>query len=167
MTDSWGHTGPINTALSAHWLTLARHTAEYIALSAGAVVAFRQIMAVLSDVTVVVSIGTLILLWAVQEGPATVPLWAQSLTYTIQSSLKTLSCPVSNTDSTPATLGPGNALGALSELETLGRAGIFIRKQTATLTRLTSQWNKGGAHTLLQCHAPYTALPTSIRATGA
>ncbi len=26
LTDSWGHTGPINTALSAHWLTLAWHT---------------------------------------------------------------------------------------------------------------------------------------------
>jgi len=26
LTDSWRHTGPINTALSAHWLTLTRHT---------------------------------------------------------------------------------------------------------------------------------------------
>lgn len=120
LTDSWGHTGPINTALSAHWLTLARHTAEYVALSAGAVVAFTQIVAVLSDVTVVVSIGTLVLFWAMQEGPATVPLWAKSLAHTIQSSLKTASCPVSTTDSTPATLWPGNALRALSELEALG-----------------------------------------------
>ncbi len=69
-------------------------------------------------------------------------------TCTIQSSLKTESCPVSTTDSTPATLWPRNALRALSELEALGRAGVFIREQTATLTRLTAQWNKGGAHTL-------------------
>lgn len=38
-------------------------------------------MAVLSDITVVMSIGTLVLLWAMQEGPATVPLWAQRLTH--------------------------------------------------------------------------------------
>lgn len=69
---------------------------------------------------------------------------------TIQSSLKTASCPITTTGSTPAALRPGNALGALSKLKALGRAGIFIREQTAALTRLTAQRNKGGTHTLLK-----------------
>lgn len=81
-----------------------------------------------------------------------------SLYSTIQSSLKTASCPVSTTDSTPATLWPGYAVRALSELEALGRAGVFIHEQTATLTCLTAQWNKGGAHTLEKKRGQVTRL---------
>jgi hypothetical protein len=56
--------------------------AENVALLAGAVVSLGQVMAVLGDVTVVVAVGTLILLWAVEEGPAAVSLGTHSLTHT-------------------------------------------------------------------------------------
>lgn len=47
--------------------------AEYVALFAGAVISFRQVVAVLGAVAVMVAIGTLVLRRAVQEGPAAVP----------------------------------------------------------------------------------------------
>lgn len=156
-------------------------------------VAIWQIVTVLCFITVVVVIVTLILLWAVQERPTMVQLWAQSITHTckrnivvvrqptcqkphntlclscnsmqrsfisiisgkttgvkhtIQSSLETAPFSILATVSAPAALWSGNALGALSELGALGRTRIFIWEQTATLTRLTAQWNKGWTHAL-------------------
>lgn len=68
--------------------------------------------------------------------------------HTIQSSLETAPFSILATVSAPAALWSGNALGALSELGALGRTRIFIWEQTATLTRLTAQWNKGWTHAL-------------------
>ena len=45
-------------------------------------VALRLVVAVLGAVTVVMAIGTFILLWTVEEGPAAVPQGANTLTYT-------------------------------------------------------------------------------------
>lgn len=38
LAHSWGHACPVHTALSTHWFTLTRNTAEYVTLFASAVV---------------------------------------------------------------------------------------------------------------------------------
>lgn len=72
----------------------------------------------------------------------------EKICLTIKSSLQAASSPIAPTSSTPATLRPGNALGALGELGALWRARVPPRKQTTTLTRLTSQWHERWAHAL-------------------
>lgn len=106
-------------------------------------------MAVLGAVAVVMAVGTLVLLWTMEERPAAVSQGANTLTHTIKTSLQAASSPVAPASSTPATLRPGNALGALGELGALGRARVTPREQAAALTRLTSQGHERGTHALL------------------
>lgn len=56
--------------------------AKYVALFARAVISLRQVMAVLGAVAVMVAVGTLVLLRAVQEGPAAVPRGTNTFTNT-------------------------------------------------------------------------------------
>lgn len=110
---------------------------------------------------------------------------------TIKSSLQAASSSIAPTSSTPATLGPGDALRALGELGALWRARVTPRKKTTALTCFTSQWHERWTHALeegrqvlatnsfflmnenttefylLQSHTPHTVLPTPIRASGA
>lgn len=67
---------------------------------------------------------------------------------TIKSSLQATSSPISPPSSTPATLRPGDALGALVELGALGSARVPPSEQAATLARFTAQGNKRRAHAL-------------------
>lgn len=67
---------------------------------------------------------------------------------TIKSSLQAASSPISPPSSTPATLRPGDALGALGELGALGSARVPPREQSTTLTRFTSQGHERWAHAL-------------------
>lgn len=87
LANSRGCACPIHTALCTHWLTLTRNTAKYVTLFAGAVVSLWQIVAVLSAVTVVMTVGAFILLWTMEKRPAAVCQRADTLTHTIKSSL--------------------------------------------------------------------------------
>lgn len=61
---------------------------------------------------------------------------------TIKPALQAVSCPIASPCSTPATLRPSNAMGALGKLGALGRAGVSPREKTTTLTSFTSQGYK-------------------------
>lgn len=87
LANSWGHARPVHTTLCTNWLTLTRNPAEYVTLFAGAVISLGLVVAVLGAVAVVMAVGTLILLWTVEEGPAAVSQGANALTHTIKSSL--------------------------------------------------------------------------------
>lgn len=63
--------------------------AEYVTLFTCAVVSLRQVVAVLGAVTVMMAVGTLVLLWTVKEGPAAVSQGANAFTDTCQSRMET------------------------------------------------------------------------------
>ena len=67
---------------------------------------------------------------------------------TIEPSLQAASGSVAPAGGAPATLGPGDALGALGELGALGGARVSPGEQAATLARLAAQWHKGRTHAL-------------------
>jgi len=67
---------------------------------------------------------------------------------TIEASLQAAAGSVAPAGGAPATLWPGDALGALGELEALRGARVPPGEQAATLTRLAAQRNEGRTHAL-------------------